>query len=524
MSAPPALQAALTSIAALVDAPGAFEQLAPPATAATRTLVEADGVWLCVRRRHLHDLVLRHADGVEPRQAYSSDLPIAVDALVEAAMLAGAPLRIDDYASHDLSDPHLRAQGVTGVLAAPIACGDRLLGTLIAFRRTGPFRADAETELTQAGLTMALVLVAHDTRRAHHQALQREQVLARAAAASAAAPDLVGAMEHTAAGARRAADAECGAVVLIDGPSARIVGLAGEVLRDDPVEGVRALPAGLGRGRPLLFVDTLTLLARLGLQPERPAAFRGRLAVVQPIADGTEVFGALLVILRGAAPDPAIFGTLETLAGNAAGVLRRERLRTQIETAYMSTVTALANALEAKDHDTHEHASATARLAVTVGRELGLTADELRDLEFTAVLHDVGKIAIPDAILSKPGALTEDEWVYVREHTIVGERILRGVPFLGSAAAGVRSAHERWDGTGYPDGLTREGIPLLSRIVFACDTWDAMTSRRPYREALDVDEAERRLAAEAGRQLDPSVVDALLRVIGRAPARASIAA
>ena len=165
-------------------------------------------------------------------------------------------------------------------------------------------------------------------------------------------------------------------------------------------------------------------------------------------------------------------------------MLRRARLHTEIESAYLSTVTALANALEAKDLQTQEHASATSRLAVAVGRELSLAGSDLRDLEFAAVLHDVGKIAIPDEILSRRGPLSDEEWAFVRDHTVVGERILRGIPFLQSAASAVRSAHERWDGEGYPDGLAGERIPLLSRIVFACDTWDVMTSDRPYREAL----------------------------------------
>ena len=95
------------------------------------------------------------------------------------------------------------------------------------------------------------------------------------------------------------------------------------------------------------------------------------------------------------------------------------------------------------------------------------------------MLHDVGKIAIPDEILARRGPLSDEEWAFVRDHTVVGERILRGIPFLQSAASAVRSAHERWDGDGYPDGLAGERIPLLSRIVFACDTWDVMTSDRP---------------------------------------------
>ena len=330
-------------------------------------------------------------------------------------------------------------------------------------------------------------------------------------------------MRHTAEGAAGVADAVFAAVLLADGARTRLVSATGDLL-GSPRTGLAPLPSALGRGRPQLYIDAVGLIAQLGVALPPQSEARGRLCVLEPIADGADVFGAVLVLLAADAPDPSVFGSLETLAGNAGGVLRRSRLHTEIEGAYLSTVTALANALEAKDLQTQEHASATSRLAVAVGGELGLAGSDLRDLEFAAVLHDVGKIAIPDEILSRRGPLSDEEWAFVRDHTVVGERILRGIPFLQSAASAVRSAHERWDGEGYPDGLAGDQIPLLSRIVFACDTWDVMTSDRPYREALTRDEAERRLSAEAGHQLDPQVVSALLAVVGRRDVRERVAA
>src|SRR4051794_16507143 len=524
--------AALRRIAGLVDEAATFLQLAPEAADAVRDLLGADGVWLCVRRRRHADLVLRHADGVEPRHALSGDVPIAADALVEAAILHGGPLRIDDYAAHPCSEPHLRSQGVRAVLTAPLAAGAHRQGVLIAFRREGAFAADADTLAAQAGQTLALVLTTHDARRAHGEALARERLLARATNDTAAAADPDVAMRHTARGAAGVADAVFAAVLLGEGVRTRLVAATGDLL-GPPRADLAVLPAALGRGRPQVYVDAMGLMTKLGIRLAAGSDVRGRLCVLQPIADGTDVFGAVLVLLAADAPDPSIFGSLETLAGNAGGVLRRARLHGEIERAYLSTVTALANALEAKDLQTHEHASATSRLAVAVGTELRLPAAELRDLEFAAVLHDVGKIAIPDEILCRRGPLNDEEWAYVRDHTLIGERILRGIPFLTTAAGApppgpqrgggarlpppaagaVRSAHERWDGAGYPDGLAGEDIPLLSRIVFACDTWDVMTSDRPYRDALTLGEAERRLQAEAGHQLDPDVVAALLTVV-----------
>jgi GAF domain-containing protein len=241
--------AALSRIAGLVDASGAFEHIAPVAAGATRTLVAADGAWLCVRRRRHADLVLRHADGIEPRTPHSGDIPIAADVLVETAALAGGTLRIDDYESHETSDPHLRAQGVRAVLAAPLVAGALDQGVLIAFRREGPFPAGADTLLSHAAQTLALVLATHEARRAHGQALAREQLLARAANETAAAPDIEIAMRHTAEGAAGVADAVFAAVLLADGPRTRLVSATGDLL-GSPRTGLAPLPSALGRGRP----------------------------------------------------------------------------------------------------------------------------------------------------------------------------------------------------------------------------------------------------------------------------------
>ena len=223
--------------------------------------------------------------------------------------------------------------------------------------------------------------------------------------------------------------------------------------------GLRALPAALVRGRPQLYMDAIGLLARLGIRTSAASDARGRLCVLQPIADGSEVFGAVLVLLAADAPDPSIFGSLETLAGNAGGVLRRARLHGEVERAYLSTVTALANALEAKDLQTHEHASATSRLAVAVGTELRLTPRRAPRPRVRGRAPRRRQDRDPRRDPSRRGPLSDEEWAYVRDHTVIGERILRGIPFLRSAASAVRSAHERWDGAGYPDGLAGEADP-----------------------------------------------------------------
>ena len=179
-----------------------------------------------------------------------------------------------------------------------------------------------------------------------------------------------------------------------------------------------------------------------------------------------------------------------------------------------AVISALTAALEARDGYTSEHSSATVGLTQAVGRRLGLDRDALRELAHIAALHDIGKLGVPTDIIRKPGPLTAEEWATMREHSSIGERILKAVPDLVGIARAVRHGHERWDGRGYPDRLAGEEIPLTSRIVFICDAYDAMTSDRPYRPAMSPEEAIRELRAGAGTQFDPQVVQTLLTTLG----------
>jgi HD-GYP domain-containing protein (c-di-GMP phosphodiesterase class II) len=148
-----------------------------------------------------------------------------------------------------------------------------------------------------------------------------------------------------------------------------------------------------------------------------------------------------------------------------------------------------------------------------VGRQLGLDAEDLDVVVRAAELHDIGKVAIPDAILHKAGPLNIEEWAFVHKHTLIGERIVSAAEALRPVGRVVRASHERWDGDGYPDGLSGEEIPLGARIVLVCDAWDAMTTDRSYRRALPTETAAEELRVNAGTQFDPEVVDALLAVV-----------
>jgi putative nucleotidyltransferase with HDIG domain len=195
---------------------------------------------------------------------------------------------------------------------------------------------------------------------------------------------------------------------------------------------------------------------------------------------------------------------------------RHQRMSALVELneAYHGTAWVLGDVVEADDGYTGEHSKSVVRVALTVADELGLSAERRRNLEFGALLHDVGKIAIPKEIINKPDKLDEREWQIITTHTVEGQKMLDRIGgFMREVGQIVRSHHERWDGGGYPDGLIGEAIPLESRIITCCDSWNAMRTNRPYRRALSREVARVELEANAGRQFDPQVVAAFLRAI-----------
>ena len=196
---------------------------------------------------------------------------------------------------------------------------------------------------------------------------------------------------------------------------------------------------------------------------------------------------------------------------------RQKRIDNALElsTAYRGTAMLLGDVIEADDEYTGSHSRDVVDLVVGVADRLHLEPRDRQRAEFAALLHDVGKVKIPAAIINKPGALDEAEWELMKTHTILGEQMLERIGgLLGEVGTIVRSCHERWDGKGYPDGLAGEAIPLVARIVCACDAWSAMTTDRSYRKARSDEEAAAELRASSGSHFDPRVVDELLAVLG----------
>jgi putative nucleotidyltransferase with HDIG domain len=189
-----------------------------------------------------------------------------------------------------------------------------------------------------------------------------------------------------------------------------------------------------------------------------------------------------------------------------------DRALNSLEGSYRSTLKALTAALETRDSETHGHSERVVSYSLRLGREYGLNSAEMKALEFGSLLHDIGKIGVPDSILRKPAKLTEEEWVRMREHPLHGQQILRGIEFLQGASRVVAQHHEKWDGTGYPLGLRADDIDICARIFAVADAFDAITSDRVYRRGKPYEAAAQELDDWAGRQFDPKVVEAFHRV------------
>jgi ribonuclease P protein subunit RPR2 len=200
---------------------------------------------------------------------------------------------------------------------------------------------------------------------------------------------------------------------------------------------------------------------------------------------------------------------LERYAADLRETFKQERERAQqLRESYMATVRALANAVERRDAYTGQHAERVSAYGLEIAQAAGFTLADVPEIEFGFLLHDVGKVGVPDAILFKPGPLNDEERRLMERHPVIGWEILDGIDFLGEAKAVVRSHHERWDGSGYPDGLAGEEIPIAARVFAVADAFDALTTDRPYRPGQTVAQAREILRSGSGTQFDPQVIAA----------------
>jgi putative nucleotidyltransferase with HDIG domain len=300
---------------------------------------------------------------------------------------------------------------------------------------------------------------------------------------------------------------------------ALVLGLAG-VTKPELAEWpllVAALCAQIGLDA---LVSTLREWIGLGIKPSMQRDVLGWITLVDVLLSPVGLLAAL-----AAEEHPYLVLLILPLGGLLAvfAAERGARVRQALELsrAYRGTTLLLSDVLDADDEYTGFHSRSVVSLSIAVADQLGLSSAERRNVEFGALLHDVGKIAVPKEIINKPGKLTEEEWLIVKTHTIEGQRMLDQVGgLLSEVGRIVRSSHEKWDGSGYPDGLAGDEIPVGAAIVSCCDAFNAMTTDRPYRAALSLEEALAEVRSCAGSQFSPAVADALVRVLAEDPVAA----
>ena len=429
----------------------------------------------------------------------------------------GKPFICNDYA-RDVADPAVPMPDCLSALAVPMEWGGELRGVLsIGWNsRRRVHEDDLRTLQAIAGLATAALRNA--------EAYEHVQHVARTDA-------LTGVLNHGAMQVRireeiaraRRDEAPLGAVILDLDDFKRVNDTRGHAAGDELLR--RVAQALQGELRPYDQVaryggdEFVLLLPGSDEETTTHVAERCRDAIggqcsigVASWHEGLDADGLL------EQADRALMLAKRTGKGRVAVAnpeVERELALLQSRSGSPAAVQALAAAIEERDNYTHEHSELVVRLSRGVAMMLGLPHEDVERIAHAALLHDVGKLAMPAELLQKQGPLTHEEWAIMSEHPIVGERILARTTELAGIAPIVRHEHEHWDGTGYPDGLERQRIPVGSRVILACDAYVAMTTSRPYRGALEPDQAIAELQAGAGQKFDPDVIDALLDLLGQ---------
>jgi diguanylate cyclase (GGDEF)-like protein/putative nucleotidyltransferase with HDIG domain len=427
----------------------------------------------------------------------------------------------DDYARHPRAVASARDLGIRTIIGVPIFVSDELVACLIAARTTlRPFDADerAAMEGLAAHASIALRNARHLREREMH--IERLSILNDLAARLALVHDPVEISRLAWEAAGKLVPRDAFYIARYDQERQTFEFLFQEdlgVLVSEHTE----MPLGDGPSSRAVRTGEPLVISRQDAARASGRAFgddtrRSASAVHVPLRIGRRIVGVLSA--QSYTPEAydaehvAILRSLATVVGsaleNAAHVMRTREL-------YLASVRALAAAVDARDPYTRSHSARVAALARTIAEELGLSADEIRRVQLGALLHDIGKIGIPDAILNKPGPLSDEEWVIMRSHAALGGSIVASVEPLAELAPIIRSHHERYDRTGYPDRVGGDAVPLGSYIVAAADAFEVIVSRRAYKQAQTVEFAVEELRRCRDTQFHPAVVDAFLRVVDR---------
>jgi diguanylate cyclase (GGDEF)-like protein len=512
-----------------VHDPGA-DDMVPRILDSLRRVVACDGASVLLREGDRARIVAAHG---HPASVRDYGFPIAGHRALETPLLLGHPFLTPDLSAEPSYEPAPGAMRIRGHLSVPLVARGEILGMLaVDSRRLGAFGPEdcahvelfagyAATALLNARMHQAIRLAA-DTdpvtgllnHRAIHDHLDRELANARLTNTplTVAMLDLDGFKLFNDTYGHPAGDAALQAVARGLAEVCRQGDLVGRYGGDEflaVLPGLAAHEAGAVGARLRDAVAACTLRPRRG--QEVPLRISAGLASFPEDGDDRDSLvayaDARLYGSKGRGEVAALGAeqpAMVALSGRAPGL------------DAFSILDGLITAVDRKDRYTRAHSEEVTRLALRVGSAIGLSPDTLRSLRLAGLLHDVGKIGIPDRILKKPGRLSADEIEIMNSHPTLGDAIVASLPGMAQIRSGVRSHHERWDGRGYPDGLAGEAIPLLGRLLAVADCYNAMTTNRPYQAALSPEQALAEIERGAGSQFDPSVAATFLRIMREA--------
>lgn len=381
----------------------------------------------------------------------------------------------------------------TGFTRADLGYLDKLSGTIGTLLENARLWADSQRRNRQLGLL-------HEVGQLVNSSLEPIQVQRRTIRAAA-----------------RLVDAEACSLLVRDPDSGElffkvVVGKrAREVRRTrlKPGEGIAGWV--MIHGQPVM-IDDCESDSRWSSRVDRASRFRTRDMICVPVTHRDQVIGAIQALNKTDGRfDRADLEMMQALADKVATALENARLFEQVQSTLYETSEALAESIEVRDAYTGGHTRRVVDYSLAIGRRLGLDADRLEQLRLAAILHDIGKIGVDDRVLRKPGRLEGDEIRQMKRHPSLGVEILGHIRYFGQALPGIRSHHERYDGRGYPDGLAGADVPAIARIIAVADTYDAMTSDRPYRKGLDKKVAVTEIRSCSGSQFDPEAVEAFVQ-------------
>lgn len=473
------------------------------------TRTQAGSILLLDRLTHQLEFVACHGEGLS--RLLHQRLPIG-EGIAGWVAKTGQPY----FAGEAARDLRHRTQNI---LCVPLKISHRVVGVVEVLNRQDqrPFRRD-DLELLEA-ISAQIALVIENTHlfEMHEAKIQKLRTLEEVSRLLSSTLDEKVVRRLAMEAATKLMDAEAGSLLLIDPARRELFFEVALGQRGERVKEVRlAIGEGIAgwvaqTGKPLI-VDDVQKDPRFARKVDRKTQFVTRNMICVPVKIKGRTIGVLQAINK---KNQGRFskGDLEdfsSLANQVAIAIENANLYKELKDTFLNTARALSDTIEAKDAYTGGHTQRVMEYSVAIGRHLGLPTDEMENLKLAAILHDIGKIGVDDQVLRKQGRLNEEEKRKMQQHTIIGPRIVERVRQLHPIIPGIRHHHEMYDGSGYPDAAKGEQIPLLARIIAVADTFDAMTSDRPYRKGLDMESALKEIRQVSGKQFDPKVVQALL--------------